>query len=245
MKQNRYDDPVFFEQYSQMARSQQGLAGAGEWLALRQMLPENLTGMRVLDLGCGYGWHCRYLMEQGAKRVLGIDLSHRMLERAAEINQLPGITYRQAAMEDLRFPPQSFHLIVSSLALHYTPDYRLMVRRMARWLRPGGQLVLSMEHPVFTAQGPQDWVYGPDGEIRHFPVDHYFSEGAREAVFLGQQVTKYHRTLTTCVNALLEAGLTLRQLVEPQPPTDMLSLPGMADELRRPMMLLLAAEKPL
>ena len=102
MKQNRYDDPVFFEQYSQMARSQQGLAGAGEWPALRQMLPENLTGMRVLDLGCGYGWHCRYLMEQGAKRVLGIDLSHRMLERAAEINQLPGITYRQAAMEDLR-----------------------------------------------------------------------------------------------------------------------------------------------
>ena len=120
-----------------------------------------------------------------------------------------------------------------------------MVRRMACWLRPGGQLVLSMEHPVFTAQGPQDWVYGPDGEIHHFPVDHYFSEGAREAVFLGQQVTKYHRTLTTCVNALLEAGLTLRQLVEPQPPTDMLSLPGMADELRRPMMLLLAAEKTL
>ena len=39
MKENRYDDKAFFDQYSQMARSQQGLAGAGEWPTLRALLP--------------------------------------------------------------------------------------------------------------------------------------------------------------------------------------------------------------
>jgi hypothetical protein len=52
---------------------------------------------------------------------------------------------------------------------------------------------MNVEHPVFTAQGSQDWVYGPDGEKLFFPVDRYFDQGARSAVFLGETVTKYHR----------------------------------------------------
>ena len=59
MKENKYDDPRFFEQYSQMTRSRQGLQGAGEWRELQKLLPD-FSGKRVLDLGCGYGWHCRY-----------------------------------------------------------------------------------------------------------------------------------------------------------------------------------------
>ena len=54
---------------------------------------------------------------------------------------------------------------------------------------------------------------------------------------------KYHRTLTTIVGALFASGMRLTGLVEPQPPEDMLDLPGMRDEMRRPMMLLLSAEK--
>ena len=68
MRQSKYDDPTFFEKYSQMSRSQQGLEGAGEWPALQKLLP-NFKGKRVLDLGCGYGWHCIYAMEQGALDV--------------------------------------------------------------------------------------------------------------------------------------------------------------------------------
>ena len=51
MKEKAYDNPVFFEKYSQMARSQLGLAGAGEWPTLQPMLPQ-FEGRRVLDLGC-------------------------------------------------------------------------------------------------------------------------------------------------------------------------------------------------
>ena len=54
MKENKYDDNIFFQKYSQMSRSQQGLAGAGEWETLRKLLPD-FKDKRVLDLGCGYG----------------------------------------------------------------------------------------------------------------------------------------------------------------------------------------------
>lgn len=59
MKQNKYDDPVFFESYSKMPRSIDGLKSAGEWEVFRSHLPP-LSGKRILDLGCGYGWHCQY-----------------------------------------------------------------------------------------------------------------------------------------------------------------------------------------
>ena len=243
MKENPYDNPCFFEKYSQMLRSSQGLEGAGEWRELEKLLPD-FSGKRVLDLGCGYGWHCAYAAQHGAAAVLGTDLSEKMLATAQAKNGAPQITYRRSAMEDLAFPDGSFDVILSSLALHYVRDFVPLVERIVRWLTPGGHFIFSVEHPVFTAYGSQDWYYGPEGEILHFPVDNYYYEGKRDAVFLGEHVVKYHRTLTTYLNTLLEQGLVLRHVVEPQPPENMLDLPGMRDEMRRPMMLLVSADKP-
>ncbi len=67
-------------------------------------------------------------------------------------------------------------------------------------LKAGGNLVFTVEHPVFTAHGTQDWYYNEKGEILHFPVDNYYYEGKRTAMFLEEKVTKYHRTLTTYLN---------------------------------------------
>lgn len=242
MKENKYDDSRFFEKYSQMERSKKGLDGAGEWYALKRILPD-LKGKRVLDLGCGYGWHCKYAAGQGAAFVLGTDISQKMLQTAAERNPDPKIEYRCAAMEDLEFDAGAFDVVLSSLAFHYVEDLEPLVRNIARWLVPGGELVFSVEHPVFTAYGAQDWYYGADGSILHFPVDNYYYEGKREAVFLGEQVTKYHRTLTTYLETLLNSGFLLQHVVEPQPPENMMDLPGMRDEMRRPMMLLVSAKK--
>ena len=83
MKENKYDDNTFFEKYSQMSRSQKGLSGAGEWETFKKVLPD-FKGKRVLDLGCGYGWHCIYSMENGASSVIGVDLSRKMLKVAKE-----------------------------------------------------------------------------------------------------------------------------------------------------------------
>ncbi len=58
MTQNIYDDPTFFEGYGQLGRSTDGLAGAVEWPAIQAMLPD-MRSLRVVDLGCGFGWFCR------------------------------------------------------------------------------------------------------------------------------------------------------------------------------------------
>lgn len=71
-----------------------------------------------------------------------------------------------------------------------------------------------------------------------------FFEGKREAVFLGEKITKHHRTLTTYIRGLTSADFRLTALVEPEPPAEMLqSITEMRDELRRPMMLLVSAAK--
>ena len=225
-----------------MTRSQKGLQGAGEWSELQKILPD-FCGKRVLDLGCGYGWHCKYAAEHGAFSVLGTDISKKMLAKAQAINSAPQINYQCIAMEDLSFPERTFDVILSSLAFHYIEDFEPLVVNISKWLKQGGTLVFSVEHPVFTSYGTQDWYYDSNGEILHFPVDNYYYEGRREAIFLGEPVIKYHRTLTTYLNTLLQNGFELQHIIEPQPPEDMLELDGMKDEMRRPMMLLVSALK--
>lgn len=242
MKENKYDDEIFFEKYGEMSRSKKGLEGAGEWHELKKILPD-FQGRKVLDLGCGYGWHCKYAVEHGAAHVIGTDISKKMLETAKARNASENIEYRRAAMEDLEFPAKTFDIVFSSLAFHYVRDFSRLVNNISGWLVPGGKFVFSVEHPVFTAYGTQDWYYDENGKILHFPVDNYYYEGEREAVFLGEKVTKYHRTLTTYLNVLLENNFVIEHIVEPQPPEEMLDLEGMRDEMRRPMMLLVGAEK--
>ena len=131
MKENKYDDEKFFHQYSQMSRSVDGLKGAGEWHVLQKMLPD-FQGKRVLDLGCGFGWHCQYAIEHGAVHALGIDLSHKMLEEATKRNNSPCIEYKCMAIEDFDYTLESYDIVISSLTFHYLesfPDICEKVRR--------------------------------------------------------------------------------------------------------------------
>lgn len=241
MKENKYDDPAFFSQYSSMDRSVKGLQGAGEWHILKKMLPD-FTRKSVLDLGCGFGWHCRYAIENGALSVTGIDISEKMLDKAKEINNLPGIEYIRMPVEDIDFPEENFDIVLSSLTFHYIQSFDQICKKTSHCLKPGGSFVFSVEHPVFTAYGSQDWYYDVDGKPLHWPVDRYFTEGKRESSFLGEKVVKYHKTLTTYLNDLLKNGFEIKEIREPEPSKEsMEQLPAMKDELRRPMMLLVSA----
>ena len=242
MKENKYDDKQFFKKYSKMKRSELGLSGAGEWPHLQKILPD-FKDKRVLDLGCGYGWHCKYAVENGAEYVLGIDISHRMIDTAKEKNFSDKVDYRTEAIEDLELPENSFDIVLSSLAFHYIEDFEKIVQNISKWIVGGGEFVFSVEHPVFTAFGTQDWYYDEAGNILHFPVDNYYFEGKRQALFLGERVVKYHRTLTTYLETLLKNKFKLQHVIEPQPPESMMDIPGMKDEMRRPMMLLVSARK--
>lgn len=243
MKENKYDDISFFSKYSGIDRSVRGLEAAGEWQTLERLLPD-FKDKRVLDLGCGFGWHCEYAAKKGAAAVTGIDISEKMLEVANRRKTSDIITYLKEPIEDINFNRDSFDIVISSLALHYINSFEDICKKVFNLLTKGGYFVFSAEHPVFTAQGPQDWHYGANGMPAHWPVDRYFEEGSRDSVFLGEQIIKYHRTLTTYFSVLVSAGFTITDMAEPVPPSNLLrEYPQFLNELRRPMMLIISSRK--
>ncbi|GAE94827.1 methyltransferase [Gracilibacillus boraciitolerans JCM 21714] len=178
MKQNKYDDPHFFSAYENMPRSAKGgLEAAGEWYALKEMLPD-LEDKHVLDLGCGFGWHCRYVRENGAASVTGVDISNKMLEKANRMTEDNAITYIKLPIEEIDFEVEQFDLVFSSLAFHYIQNFDSLCEKVYKYLAPkGGNFVFSVEHPIFTARSEQDWYYDMEENPLHWPLDHYHSEG--------------------------------------------------------------------
>ena len=82
----------------------------------------SLEGKSVLDLGCGYGWHCKFAEEQGATKILGIDLSKKMIEEAQKRNSGNQIEYRISGLEEYDYPENEWDCVISNLALHYIED---------------------------------------------------------------------------------------------------------------------------
>jgi ubiquinone/menaquinone biosynthesis C-methylase UbiE len=243
MKQNKYDEPEFFAKYSKMGRSVGGLDEAQEWHAFRALLPD-LRSKRLLDLGCGFGWHCRYARQQQARSVVGVDLSEKMLVRARATTNDPGIEYRRSAIEDIDFPGDEFEVVISSLTLHYVERFDLVCQKVYRCLAVSGAFALSVEHPMFTALAAQQWCCGLKGDRLHWPVDQYQQEGPRHTRWLADNVVKYHRTVATYVNTLIDSGFRISKLLEPEPTPEMLvEQPDLKDDCRRPTFLLIAAVK--
>ncbi len=242
MTQNIYDNPHFFDGYSRLARSVKGLAGAPEWPAIRALLPD-LRGLNVVDLGCGFGWVCRWAREQGAARVLGLDVSENMLARAGATTSDPAISYAKADMEQLDLPEASFHLAYSSLALHYIDDLAGLLARVSRALVSGGQLIFSVEHPIYTAPTHPGWSVDADGR-ETWPVDGYLIEGPRSTDWLAKGVIKQHRTIGRYFKLLRQSGFSISHLEE-WGPTDaqVAAFPAWARDRQRPPFLLVAARR--
>src|SRR5690606_27027589 len=158
MKQNKYDDPNFFSAYEKMSRSVKGLEGAGEWHELKALMPE-LRNKSVLDLGCGFGWHCRYAREQQASSVIGVDISEKMLQKAREKTDDPCISYIKMPIEDINFSKSQFDVVISSLAFHYIKSFDAICKKAYDCLKPSGTFVFSVEHPIFTSRNEQDWYF--------------------------------------------------------------------------------------
>ncbi len=242
MAQNIYDNPDFFAGYSQLPRQVDGLEGAPEWPAIRALLPE-LADRRVADLGCGFGWAARWFRDQGASSVLGFDLSQNMIERARADTDDAGIEYRIADLETLELPEAAFDLVYSALTFHYVWDFERLIRMIHAALAPGGDLVFTIEHPIFMAAAHPHWTLDKDGR-KTWPVNGYSLEGERRTDWFAKGVLKYHRTLATTLNTLIGTGFALRRLEEFAPTAEQIAeIPELAEELERPMMMLVSAHK--
>jgi SAM-dependent methyltransferase len=242
MAQNIYDNPDFFVGYSQLPRQVLGLDGAPEWPAIRATLPD-LRGKRVVDLGCGFGWASRWMRQQGAASVLGIDLSQNMIRRARADTTDAAIEYRIADLDTLDLPETAFDFAYSALAFHYVQDFERLMRVVHNALVSGGQLVFTIEHPIFMAAQHPHWITDEEGR-KTWPVNRYFIEGERRTDWFARGVLKYHRTLGTTLTTLMRTGFQIRWVEEFVPTSEQIQqTPQLAEELERPMMLIVSAFK--
>lgn len=111
-------------------------------LRLLDMLPLDLSGKRILDLGCGTGYFSQRLLERGAQ-VVCCDLSQPMLEQAKHRCGSESIVYQQGDAEALPFDDQQFDYVFSSLALQWCQDLSLPLAQMRRVTRRGGEVLFS------------------------------------------------------------------------------------------------------
>ncbi|KAI9732471.1 MAG: hypothetical protein M1818_007509 [Claussenomyces sp. TS43310] len=244
MTRNIYDEDDFFKGYIQLPRQVIGLSGSPEWPDLRAMIP-GLKGAKLLDLGCGFGWVCRWAREQGAEEAKGVDLSENMLAKATEFPQDDAISYTRANLETLELSPSTYQVVFSSLAFHYLENLPGLVAQVYRSLTPGGTLVFAVEHPIFTAPRTPDFIEDAEGRVI-WPLDGYLREGPRVTSWFTDGVVKQHRTISTYITILLEAGFVLSAINEWGPNEEQIKeFPEWARIRERPPFLLVKATKPL
>ncbi len=240
MPQNIYDDDEFYAGYQQLPRSVGGLHAAPEWPVVHELLPD-LAGAKILDLGCGFGAFDRWAARQGAEQIIAVDVSSNMLKRARELTDNSLIDYRQGDIGALDIPESEFDLIYSALAIHYIEDLHTLCQTMRAKLREGGQLIATLEHPIFSAPRHDQWQTDAQGN-KIWPLDGYLREGARTRSWFTDGVIKYHRSTETYVNTLLDNSFRLNRLIEWGPDEHQLAQhPEWACERDRPMFMILAA----
>ena len=229
-----------------LRQSDSALHGASVWSALKTQLP-NLSGLNVLDLGCGFGDFARLARDMGAKAVTGVDASAKMLAaaQAREMTLETRIIYRQSSVEDFNLGAGEYDLVVSLMALHHLElnSFSEVIKRVYQGIKPGGRLVITVEHPI-CAVLHVDQLSNEPGPRNHWVKDHYSDESDRLTCWFIDGVIKYHPTVATYVNTLLDCGFRLLNLSEPTSAKSALAQDAnLRSNCHRLPILLLAAEK--
>lgn len=243
--QNIYDNETFFEGYKALRAGETNYNDLLEQPAMAKMLPD-LTGKTVLDLGCGYGHNCIDFVNRGAMRVVGVDISKKMLEVAKSESADKKIKYVNMSMTDIGKLDESFDFIYSSLAFHYIEDFDAFAKEMYSVLNNGGQLLFSQEHPIITAtiDGKGHFNKNLKGKRVSYTFSNYNEPGERKIHWYVDGVIKYHRTFSNVINALAKAGFVIEEICEPVPEEWAIKkLPTAVKEYIKPNFLIVKARK--
>ena len=195
--------------------------------ALERLIGE-IKGARLLDLGCGSGTYSTWLAERGA-RVVGIDLSSTMISLARAKDRELELCVADIS-KPLPFSEAEFDTVFTATALHYVENLGNALIEIAKVMKPEAQLVASALHPMSTSRFPGQSVEPVGWESRHSWEAQYFGSPTRriETPWLGfgdvssegQRITCYHHTTADYFGAIRSAGLTITDLVEPEPPAE-------------------------
>jgi SAM-dependent methyltransferase len=237
-----YDDEEVFATYaSRRAR----IDGPNEILEkpIFDELMGDLTGLRILDLGCGNAAFGLEALQEGCQSYLGIDGSHKMMQAARE--NLAGTSGKvvRATIETWNYPSKQFDLVTSRLALHYVQEIEPLFVKIRQTLVENGRFIFSVEHPVITSCDRS----GQSNDLRQdWIVDNYFDTGTRITKWMGGEVIKYHRTVEDYFAALRSAGFLVDALRESRPQPARFRDPAIYERRKRiPLMLFFSAYRPV
>lgn len=222
-KQNIYDNDAFYNNFISIRSNKLNFNDMIETPIITAMLPD-LSGKKILDIGCGMGQHAMQYAKCGAESVLGIDISDKMLAYAKDNNSAENITYRKMAFEDLTQIDDKFDVVTSSLAFDYVENFGLLMKKIHSLLKEDGACVFSMSHPISTAY---DGVYDrftrtETGEKLYANLHNYGIEGVRRIQWVVDGYELYHRTFATLVNEIVSAGFVIEECQESRVPQDMI-----------------------
>lgn len=243
--QNIFDNETFFEEYKTLRERDSNLNDLLEQPAMSKLTPD-LSGKSVLDLGCGYGHNCMEFVNKGATKVVGIDISQKMLKIARTESADPKIEYINMSMTDIKSLNQKFDFIYSSLAFHYIEDFDCFAKDMFDALNTGGYLLFSQEYPIVTATIGGRGCFNRDekGNKISYTFSNYNQPGERKITWFVDGVIKYHRTLGNIITSLAKAGFIIDTVVEPVPEKWALEkFPNLAKEWLKPNFLIVEARK--
>lgn len=169
----------------------------------------DLTGQRVLDLGCGYGYYTDYFRSIGAD-VLGVDGSSSMLEIAR--SRYPNCSFALCDIsEEFPFADESFDLIFCNQVLMDVESIESVFSECHRVLKPHGLLYWSIVHPAFY---DCPWLKDESGFAYAKSISSYLEPYSFTNKFWGE-TEHFHRPLAHYLNAAAEQGFLLRHVEEP------------------------------
>ena len=233
-EQNIYDNEEFFNGYQTMTNNKGYTANdLIEGPQLFELIGD-VKDKIVLDLGCGTGGNVRKLVEAGAKEVVGVDLSSKMIESAINDNSFDNALFKVMSMNDIDKLDMKFDLIVSSLAIHYIEDYAALCKKAYNLLNDGGQFIFSHGHPMDSAAILNDYAdnFVIINDKKYFLLSDYNNEGKRVSHWFVDGVETYHRNMSSLVNGLLDAGFKLEKMVESYATEDIIKIKPKYNEQR-------------
>jgi len=180
----------------------------------------DVSGKRILDLGCGEGGYSRELTKRGAKLV-AVDCSQKAIEYAVKLAEKENLAIEHFVRNSndlFDIGSETFDIVLCSMMLMDCEDFDGTLKEVVRVLKPGGRVYASVLHPCFD--GNHDTGIGRQGIgiDRQVVVKNYFEPREWEApLYQGTvPVIWRHRTMEDYVKAFIKAGLTIADLNEPR-----------------------------
>lgn len=196
--------------------------------AFMAMLPD-VAGLRGLDFGCGEGHNTRLVAQRGAS-LTALDIAGRFVRyaREQETKKPLGITYLRASAVELPFADAGFDFAMATMSMMDVPDQDRAIREVTRVLRPGGFFQFSILHPCFMTPRFK-WVVDETGQRVAMECGDYFraEQGTIEEWTFGSapdelkerfekfRIPRFFHTLSTWLNMISNAGLTIEHCTEP------------------------------